>query len=71
MQVQFINPLGRLNFADLTEEQIERLKALKDYQIVWQTHLMTTPQPLVLSSESIKQRMKSGVVRAQPKGLTV
>lgn len=34
MQVQFINPLGRLNFADLSEDQIERLKALKDYQIV-------------------------------------
>lgn len=34
MKVQFTNPAGRLNTADLTSEQIERLKADKDYQVM-------------------------------------
>jgi len=34
MRVTFINPLGRLNYADLTDEQIEQLKAVEGYKIV-------------------------------------
>lgn len=34
MTVQFLSPSGRVNQADLTSEQIERLKADKDYQVM-------------------------------------
>ena len=34
MKVQFLSPSGRVNQADLTSEQIEWLKADKDYQVM-------------------------------------